>query len=127
MIRPLCGPATRILYSLGEPRGRPHNGLGTRSVPKKTLCEPAKGSAQRDLTGIKGIALGWFCPEGDRIEQENEQLIRFGARTDDDLDGFEFKVSESARVLRFILEIDGSPRPAEVEVGRENFKPAENP
>jgi hypothetical protein len=30
-------------------------------------------------------------------------------------------------VLRFVLEIDGVPRPGEVEVGRENFKPNETP
>jgi len=65
--------------------------------------------------------------EEDRIEQETEQLIRFLTRTDDDIDGVDFKVTESTQLLRFVLQIDGEPRPAEVEVGRENFKPNEHP
>jgi hypothetical protein len=65
--------------------------------------------------------------EEDKIEQENERLIRFSARTNDDIDGFDFKLDDGVRTLRFVLEIDGVPRPAEVEVGRQNFQPAENP
>jgi len=63
----------------------------------------------------------------DRIEQENERLIRFSTRTDDDIDGFDFKVTSSAERLRLFLEIDATPRPAEVEVGRDNVKPNEHP
>ena len=63
----------------------------------------------------------------DRLEQETEHLLRFNTRTDDDIDGFDFKLSDDTGVLRFVFEIDGEPRPAEVEVGRNNFKPAENP
>jgi hypothetical protein len=63
----------------------------------------------------------------DRIEQETEQLIRFNALTDDDIDGFDFKVSSRTNRLRLVLAIDERPRPEEVEVGRENFKPAESP
>ncbi len=47
--------------------------------------------------------------------------------TDEDVDGLDFKIAGNAEVLRFILEIDGEPRPAEVEVGKGNFKPNENP
>lgn len=65
--------------------------------------------------------------EEDKIEQETEHLIRFLTRTDDDIDGFDFKVTPGTTVLRLVLEIDGSPRPAEVEVGRENFKPLQDP
>jgi hypothetical protein len=65
--------------------------------------------------------------EEDAIEQETEHLIRFNTRTDKDLDGLDFKVTGTTDVLRFVLEIDGVPRPAEVEVGRENFKPNETP
>ena len=64
--------------------------------------------------------------EEDRIEQETEQLVRFATRTDDDIDGLDFKVTD-ATLLRFVLEIDGTPRPAEVEVGRDNFKPNQHP
>jgi len=63
----------------------------------------------------------------DVIVQETERLIRFNTETDDDLDGAEFEVTGDATLLRFVLEIDGEPRPAEVEVGRGNFKPAEHP
>jgi len=63
----------------------------------------------------------------DRIEQENEHLVQFVTRTDDDIDGFDVKVTGDVRLLRFVLEIDGVPRPAEVEVGRANFKPGETP
>lgn len=63
----------------------------------------------------------------DHINQETEQLIRFETRTDDDLDGFDFKVTEPTRVIRLVLEIDGAPRPMEIEVGRDNFKPNEDP
>lgn len=63
----------------------------------------------------------------DRIEQETERLLRFNSRTDDDIDGFDFKITDDARELRFVLEIDGVPRPAEAEVGRGNFKPNEAP
>lgn len=54
-------------------------------------------------------------------------MIRFTARTDDDIDGLDFRVTGTTEVLRFVLEIDGKPRPAEVEVGRDNFKPNEAP
>lgn len=65
--------------------------------------------------------------EEDHIEQETEHLLRFNTRTDDDIDGFDFKTVGGIREIRFVLEIDGVPRPAEVEVGRENFKPREAP
>jgi hypothetical protein len=65
--------------------------------------------------------------EEDLIEQESEQLIRFVTRTDDDVDGLDFKVTAGAKAVRFVLEIDGAPRPAEVEVGRDNYKPNESP
>ncbi len=63
----------------------------------------------------------------DHIEQETEHLIRFLTVTDEDGDGLDFKIAGNAEVLRFIREIDGEPRPAEVEGGKGNFKPNENP
>jgi hypothetical protein len=63
----------------------------------------------------------------DKIEQEDERTLLWLTRTDDDIDGIDFKVSESTIVIRFNLMIDGEARPAEVEVGKENFKPNENP
>ena len=63
----------------------------------------------------------------DKIEQEDERTLLWQTRTDDDIDGIDFKVTESTVVIRFNLMIDGEARPAEVEVGKENFKPNENP
>jgi hypothetical protein len=63
----------------------------------------------------------------DRIEQETEHLLRFRTRTDDDIDGFDFKLTDGATILRFVLEIDGVRRPAEIEIGKANFKPNEDP
>jgi hypothetical protein len=63
----------------------------------------------------------------DHIERETEHLIRFNTQTDDDVDGFDFKVTGTTRMLRFVLEIDGVQRPAEIEVGRANFKPQDAP
>jgi hypothetical protein len=63
----------------------------------------------------------------DFIEQESEQVIRFRTRTDDDLDGLNFEVDDSATAIRFNLQIGGEPRPEEVEVGEHNVKLNENP
>lgn len=95
----------------------------------------APGRAPRVVRGPRGRVRGVTggrpavvaSREEDKIEQETERVIRFATRTDDDIDGFDFKVTDGATLLRFVLEIDGKPRPAEVEVGRENFKPRENP
>jgi hypothetical protein len=95
----------------------------------------APGRAPRVVRGPRGRVVGTTrgrapvvaAREEDRIEQETERLIRFATRTDDDLDGLEFRVSDETQILRFVLEIDGAVRAAEVEVGRENFVPNENP
>lgn len=63
----------------------------------------------------------------DKIEQENETTLQWLTRTDDDIDGIDFKVTNPTVVIRFNLLIDGEAKPAEVEVGKENFKPNENP
>jgi hypothetical protein len=63
----------------------------------------------------------------DRIEQETERVIVFNTQTDDDVDGLDFKVTPATTVIRLNLQIDGRPRPAEVEAGRGNFKPNEDP
>lgn len=61
--------------------------------------------------------------ELDKIEQEDEGSLRWLTQTNDDLDGVDFKVSATATAIRFMLQIDGEPKPAEVEIGKENFKP----
>ena len=80
---------------------------------------------------VRGVAGGRpavvASREEDHIEQEDEHTIRFNTRTDDDIDGLDFKISEGAQELRFFLMIDGAPRPQEVEVGKSNFKPNAHP
>ena len=93
------------------------------------------GRAPRVVRGPRGRAVGRVggrapvvaSREEDRIEQETEHVIRFVTRTDDDIDGLDFRVTETTGLLRFVLEIDAAPRPAEIEVGSQNFKPNENP
>jgi len=94
-----------------------------------------RGRAPHVVRGPRGRVIGTTggrapvvaSREEDHIQQESEQLIRFLTHTDDDLDGVNFKVSDDTRVIRFNLEIGGEPRPHEVEVGKNNFKPNENP
>ena len=61
--------------------------------------------------------------ELDKIEQESETIVRWMTNTNDDLDGVDVKVTESATGLMFNLQIEGKPVPNEVEVGKTNFKP----
>lgn len=63
--------------------------------------------------------------EQDKIEKDGDHRIVFLARTNDDIDGFDFKVDEKVVALRFVLEIDGRQMPQRVEIGRNNQK-AEN-
>lgn len=63
----------------------------------------------------------------DHIVQESERLLRFDTRTDDDIDGFDFKVNDRTRELRLRLQIDGRMRGEEIEVGARNFHPDEDP
>lgn len=65
--------------------------------------------------------------ELDKIEQEDERTVRWLTNTNDDVDGVDVKVTETATELRFFLMIDGQPRPMEVEVGKDNFKPGTIP
>ncbi|MFN8059736.1 MAG: hypothetical protein U0Q12_11305 [Vicinamibacterales bacterium] len=95
----------------------------------------APGRPAHVVRGPRGRARGVAPGRGpvvasrveDRIEQETEHVIRFNARTDDDIDGFDFKVTAPTTVLRFVLEIDGVRRPAEIEVGAANTKPKDDP
>ena len=47
--------------------------------------------------------------------------------TNDDIDGYDFKVTKGVRTLRFVLEIDGIARAIDVEAGATNHHPAQNP
>ena len=93
----------------------------------------APGRGRRVVRGPAGRARVVGRPpvvatrEEDHVEQESESVIRFATRTDDDLDGCEFKVTPGAQAIRLVLEIDGVARPEEVEVGAANFKPNQSP
>lgn len=65
--------------------------------------------------------------EQDKVEEDGDRTIRFRARTDADVDGFDFEVDKNVTALRFVLEIDGQSRPVDVEVGRNNARPDGNP
>ena len=65
--------------------------------------------------------------EQDKIDMDGDRRIIFNARTDDDIDGFDFKVDRKVESLRFVLDIDGDSRPALVEAGRRNRHPAASP
>ena len=95
----------------------------------------APGRAPRVVRGPRGrvrrVAPGRRAvvaeKDEDYIEQESERIIRFRARTDDDIDGFDFKTTGSVETIRFLLQIDERSRPEEIEVGRDNTKPGEDP
>jgi hypothetical protein len=63
----------------------------------------------------------------DHVNQENAHEIRFAARTDDDSDGFDFKIGERTDRIRFRLEIDGRMRADEIAIGARNIHPDEDP
>jgi hypothetical protein len=59
----------------------------------------------------------------DKIEKEGDSTIVFSAITRNDIDGFDFNIDDNVKTLRFVLEIDGAPRPHNLVVGKENQKP----
>lgn len=63
----------------------------------------------------------------DHVDMDDHKRIDFSARTDDDIDGFDFEAKDGVDALRFTLEIDGRSRVVDVEVGRVNVRPAGNP
>ena len=93
------------------------------------------GSAPRAIRGpagrVRGVRPGRAPVVAeraeDKMEQEDERTLIWLTKTNDDIDGIDFKVTESTVVIRFNLQIDGEAKPTEVEVGKENFKPNENP
>ncbi len=87
------GRAPRVVYG---PRGRPHI--------------------------LRGRAPVVVEREQDKIEKDGDHKIVFRAWTNDDIDGFDFKVDEKVRSLRFVLEIDSKQVPQWVEMGRHNEK-----
>ncbi len=58
----------------------------------------------------------------DKIEKDGDRRIVFSARTNNDIDGFQFKLDKDVVAVRFVLEIDGRRMPQHVEIGRNNVK-----
>ncbi len=80
---------------------------------------------------VRGVAPGRApvvaAREEDHINQESEHEIRFTALTDDDIDGFDFKVGQRTDRIRFRLQIDGRIQADEIEIGSRNIRPEEDP
>ena len=57
----------------------------------------------------------------------SRQEINFRAITDDDIDGFDFKVRAAADQLRFELMIGADARSVDIEVGKDNKHPTGDP
>lgn len=88
------------------------------------------GRPRRVVVGPRGRAhvRGGRAPvvvsrDQDKIEKDGDARIVFTARTNDDIDGFDFKVDDDVESLRFRLEIDGRPAPNLIEAGKNNHKP----
>jgi hypothetical protein len=65
--------------------------------------------------------------EQDKIEKDGDRRIVFNALTNDDIDGFSFKVDGDPSELRFFLQVDGKPARNLIEVGKNNEKPVGPP
>ena len=85
------------------------------------LSKGAKRSFSGNVTA--DVALNKFTPisrdEKDYIKQNGERTVAWDARAKEGMDGFDFRVSPSTRVLKFELYIDGKGAPTdEVKIGR---------
>jgi hypothetical protein len=63
----------------------------------------------------------------DKIDKENDHTIVFNAKTNDDIDGFDFTVDDKATELRFSLHIGGNVVPNLIEAGKDNAHPRRDP
>lgn len=63
----------------------------------------------------------------DKIDKDGDFRIVFNARTNNDIDGFDFKLGDGVVALRFMLQIDGRPMPRMVEIGAGNIKAQQLP
>jgi len=65
--------------------------------------------------------------EQDKIEKDGDQRILWVARTDADIDGFNFKTDSRVTALRFNLEIGGKSEAAFVYAGAARHRMNANP
>lgn len=63
----------------------------------------------------------------DKIDKDGDYRIVFNARTNNDIDGFDFKLGDGVVALRFMLQIDGRAMPRMVEFGAGNMKAQQLP
>ena len=79
---------------------------------------------------VRGVAPGRPAVVGgtsqDKVDRAGDHLIRWTTRTSADIDGFDFTASHTSS-LQFDLKIDGVSRPVDIELGRGNAHPAQNP
>ena len=95
----------------------------------------APGRPPRVVRGPHGQVVGVQPGRGpvvaektpDHITREDAKTITFSTRTNDDIDGFDFKVKGKVNRLRFSLQIDGKSHPVDVYIGKGNEHPADNP
>jgi hypothetical protein len=93
------------------------------------------GRPARVVRGPRGRVVGVRPGRGavvaettaDHFTRVDAKTVTFSTRTDDDLDGFDVKVTGEPERVRFTLEIDGRSRAVDVFVGRDNVHPADNP
>ena len=92
------------------------------------------GRPRRVVVGPRGRARvrGGRAPvvvtrDQDKIEKDGDRRIVFATRTNDDIDGFSFKIDDDVASLRFVLDVDGRPAPNIVETGKSNYKPGTMP
>jgi hypothetical protein len=55
--------------------------------------------------------------EQDKIEREDDHTIVFRSFTNDDLDGFDFKLDNKAHRVRLVLEVDGAMKTELIKIG----------
>ena len=94
-----------------------------RTGSRPVLVRGPYGGAQMERRATTAVV----THEQDKVNKDGDRTIRFRARTDADIDGFDFEVDKNVRALRFVLEIDGQSRPVDVEVGRNNAVAVGNP
>jgi hypothetical protein len=92
------------------------------------------GRPSRVVVGPRGRSrvVGGRAPvvarrDQDRIEMDGDSRIRFNALTNDDIDGFDFKVDNKVETLRIVLTVDNRPMPDVVEAGKDNQHPGSLP
>lgn len=102
---------------------RPSDRLGLRVPPPLRFPPLEAGVIWARAPSDKGSSI--TRPSRHGLNAGNP--LTFVARTDDDIDGVDFQVDDAARLVRFVLEIDGVARPAEIEIGKDNVKPKGHP